>query len=730
MPILDVSAGVVTAVRGEAFVRSPEGALVPVRVGDRVEPGQLILDAAGDAVETIPGSVANVAAVSPDLDQVITNLDQAVAEEDAPAAGLAGGEGSLLGPGLRVDRVSETVGAQSFGSESATQSRPGEVQAAPLTDQRVLTASVDGDPAPQPPDPQPQPGPSPIPQPPVPPVPAPLPSLVIDGVSETEGEPVLFNVRLTTPSNGPVTISLNLLPGSDAADAAEPGLDTSTSLEYRLQESDPWLPVSGNLTFPAGSTLIQVQVATVDDLVVEPTEYIQLQATVVSGETANSITSNDTAITDDDKPFVVVYGQDGIEGDYVGFMVNLTQASPEGVVVSLALLPGSDPVDAAQPGVDTSGPLEYFDTQSQQWLAVTDNLTIPAGETQIAVRVRTADDAELEGVEYLRLQATVVEGNVANDPAEPPANDVAITDNDAPFMVVLSDNAIEGRYANFSVNLTSATNEVISVSLGLQYDAAADDAAQPGVDSLNEIEFFNASTQQWELVTGPLSFQPGDTRIEVRVQTVDDTDVESVEYLQLQATVVQGSVRNPNSVALNDSAITDNDGREVLGTDQDEMVLGQAGDDSLQALSGSDLLYGGQGDDVLNGGDGSDVFAWQLSDVVDGVTTVDRIEDFSLLPPAEGGDVLDLRDLLQGENALGGTGNLTQYLRFDTSSGADTVIEVNVLGEFGSQPDAVNQQIVLQGVNLRAEYGLDASSGDAALIARMLSDQKLLVDLA
>ena len=363
-------------------------------------------------------------------------------------------------------------------------------------------------------------------------------------------------------------------------------------------------------------------------------------------------------------------------------------------------------------------------------MAVTDNLTIPAGKTEIAVRVKTADDSEAEGVEYLRLQATVVEGNVANDPAEPPANDVAITDNDAPFMVVLSDNAIEGRYANFSVNLTSATNEVISVSLGLQYDAAADDAAQPGVDSLNEIEFFNASTQQWELVTGPLSFQPGDTRIEVRVQTVDDTDVESVEYLQLQATVVQGSVRNPNSVALNDSAITDNDGREVLGTDQDEMVLGQAGDDSLQALSGSDLLYGGQGDDVLNGGDGSDVFAWQLSDVVDGVTTVDRIEDFSLLPPAEGGDVLDLRDLLQGENALGGTGNLTQYLRFDTSSGADTVIEVNVLGEFGSQPDAVNQQIVLQGVNLRAEYGLDASSGDAALIARMLSDQKLLVDLA
>ena len=42
----------------------------------------------------------------------------------------------------------------------------------------------------------------------------------------------------------------------------------------------------------------------------------------------------------------------------------------------------------------------------------------------------------------------------------------------------------------------------------------------------------------------------------------------------------------------------------------------------------------------------------------------------------------------------------------------------------------VSQEIVLEGVNLRTGYGLDASVGDGAVIARMLADQKLWVDAA
>ena len=54
MSILAVSAGVVTAVRGEAFIRSPQGDLLPVKVGDSVPAGQAILGPNGEVLETMP----------------------------------------------------------------------------------------------------------------------------------------------------------------------------------------------------------------------------------------------------------------------------------------------------------------------------------------------------------------------------------------------------------------------------------------------------------------------------------------------------------------------------------------------------------------------------------------------------------------------------------------------------------------------------------------------------
>ena len=584
MSILAVSAGVVTAVRGEAFIRSPQGDLVPVKVGDTVQAGQAILGPNGEVLEATPTSAARPDALTAEVDQAIANLDAADSEDDAPAAGLTGGGSTSLGEGLRVDRVSEGVLPQTFGSTVGTLSDDNEPLPGSLTDQRPLAATEAQDPAPP-----------------------------------TEPPPA-----------------------------------------------------------PPAATL----------------------------------------------PFLVVFGQDAVEGQPIVYSVNLTQASANPITVKLELLPGSDPVDAATPGVDTAPALEYFNVVTQQWTAVTGDLTFAPGQTGIQVRVATVDDAEVEGVEYIQLKATVTSGETAN-PFN--SNDVAITDNDKPYMVVYATDAIEGQPAHFTVNLTSAAADVVAVTLALQPGGSPSDAAQPGIDSSTDLEFFNVATQQWEAVSGPLSFQPGETQIEVRVATLDDAKVEPVEYLRLQATVVQGEVMNP--VNWNDVAITDNEGRTVTGTPGDDEVLGQAGNDVLQGLAGNDVLLGGQGDDRLNGGDGSDVFAWRLSDVVNGRTTVDRIEDFDLTPHAAGGDVLDLRDLLQGEHTDGGAGNLTQYLHFDTS-GSDTLIRISVNGDLVNGQGSINQEIVLEGVNLRADYGLDAGAGDAAVIAQMLADHKLWVDAA
>ncbi|QIY01925.1 retention module-containing protein [Bordetella bronchiseptica] len=161
------------------------------------------------------------------------------------------------------------------------------------------------------------------------------------------------------------------------------------------------------------------------------------------------------------------------------------------------------------------------------------------------------------------------------------------------------------------------------------------------------------------------------------------------------------------------------DGDDILyggaGTDE---LRGGAGNDELYGGEGKDLLIGGQGDDILHGGGGSDTFKWELNDQgVVGAPAHDTIKDFSNADIADGGDVLDLGELLQGENS----GNLTQFLKF-SSDGQDTVIQVNTQGHVNTQ--GADQTIVLENVDLTA----GGTKDDAAIIQDLISRSKLQID--
>jgi len=179
----------------------------------------------------------------------------------------------------------------------------------------------------------------------------------------------------------------------------------------------------------------------------------------------------------------------------------------------------------------------------------------------------------------------------------------------------------------------------------------------------------------------------------------------------------------------------------LTGAAAADVIYAGAGDDIVSAGAGNDLVYGGQGNDrlhggagndILVGGPGSDVFEWRLGDALPAGSTasapVDVIRDFDGRAPADGGDVLDLRDLLQGENTAGGTGNLDSFLRFE-QTGSDTVIHISHTGGFDSSgAGAETQRIVLQGVDLRADLGLSDGAGDLEVIAKLLDQNKLIVD--
>ena len=159
-----------------------------------------------------------------------------------------------------------------------------------------------------------------------------------------------------------------------------------------------------------------------------------------------------------------------------------------------------------------------------------------------------------------------------------------------------------------------------------------------------------------------------------------------------------------------DDRLYGGDGQDQLdGGAGNDLLVGGDGNDTLLGGVGDDLLVGGLGDDTLTGGSGQDTFYWQQGDV-DGT---DTITDFIT---GQNGDVLDLKDLLAGENA----GNLDQYLSI-SSDGTDTtiVIDTDGSGNVGSQAT-----IVLEGVDLTQGGTLT----EQQIIQQLLADGNLEVD--
>lgn len=116
--------GHVTAIWGTALVRTPTGHMHVLKLGDVVHQGDVILTSQDGIVQLTDGEgEVHKAAVVPqpdgELDRVISGLDLNDPAA-ATAAGLSGGENAGdLGPGLRVDRISESTNAEGLLTDAA-----------------------------------------------------------------------------------------------------------------------------------------------------------------------------------------------------------------------------------------------------------------------------------------------------------------------------------------------------------------------------------------------------------------------------------------------------------------------------------------------------------------------------------------------------------------------------------------------------------------------------------
>jgi Ca2+-binding RTX toxin-like protein len=172
------------------------------------------------------------------------------------------------------------------------------------------------------------------------------------------------------------------------------------------------------------------------------------------------------------------------------------------------------------------------------------------------------------------------------------------------------------------------------------------------------------------------------------------------------------------------------DGNDILsGLGGNDVLQGNAGTDTLNGGDGNDRLTGGAGNDALTGGLGADTFEWKLADKgTAGTPAVDTVADFNVATPASGGDILDLRDLLQGETS---SATLDRYLDFNVV-GSNTEIRISSTGGFGGGTYASgseDQRIVLTGVDIRASLGLGGSATDSQIIAELINRGKLVTDV-
>ena len=156
----------------------------------------------------------------------------------------------------------------------------------------------------------------------------------------------------------------------------------------------------------------------------------------------------------------------------------------------------------------------------------------------------------------------------------------------------------------------------------------------------------------------------------------------------------------------------------VQGTDNDGDVSMSA-DFVVNIIGAGNMLYDLEGNTVFAGDIGPDVFKWSLADP----GAHDTIAHFDTRPAIEGGDILDLRDLLQMENH----DNLTGYLHFQATADGGALVRISPTGAFTGDAEH-DAGVPFQTIELQNASGLLAIGSDQQIIEHLINSGKLMTD--
>ena len=328
------------------------------------------------------------------------------------------------------------------------------------------------------------------------------------------GDSTAGNVTVgESDGNATFTVTLSEAPAEDVTVEYATGSGTATN-------GTDYTGTTGTLTLSAGVTTGTIVVPITTDTTDESDETATLTLSNPNNATIGDATS-DLVITDDDAiPAISISDGTAAEGGTATFTASLTNPSSEDITVEYE----------SSSGTATNG---------SDFNAVTETLTISAGETTATFDVVTTADAKDE----LDETGTVTLSNPTNATISDNTADLVITDDDTANITIANQTVAEDGIASFTVTMSTTSGGPVTVvytsSTGASGDNATDGADYPGT-------------------TGTLTIPTGSTAGVFTIDTSSDNTDEPTETATItlsgatSATIV-------GSTTTADLVITDDD---------------------------------------------------------------------------------------------------------------------------------------------------------------------------
>jgi T1SS-143 domain-containing protein len=372
----------------------------------------------------------------------------------------------------------------------------------------------------------------------------------VSSPNAAEGGNLDFTVSFDKTSQIPFNLNLQANSGT-----ATLGVDTSSVL-VSLDGGSSFQPLSTTTQVPAGLANVIVRIPTVNDVLVENSENVTLNASTNANV---SPVAGVGTILDVALPSISISGPADVN-EAIGtitYTVTLSSASVLPVSVNYG----------TQTGTATAG---------SDFVNALGSLTFLPGETTKTISVLINNDTlfeksesfqlTLSGVNNALLQTPSITTNILDDGSGFVPPNITPDDDTPKVLSVSSPSASEGSNLNFVVNLSNASTTTTNLSLNLKNGTAI-----LGTDTGNATVSFDGGTN-FVPYNSTITVPANVTSILVRVPTVVDGIVEASETILLDAATAKnvtaitgtGVIIETPTLSINDLTINEAAGTATL----------------------------------------------------------------------------------------------------------------------------------------------------------------------